>query len=770
MSKNGKGKGNEKNKHFYIPDTEVKREEAKRKKIPKPVNIDFNAHSKEIREGIDKIKKNNVKKNNPIHEEIIFFQLSLANEEVVDSRGNFEDIFKKNNIQINAVRGSNVAIASIKYSDFEKLEGTIQNYQEHNGKKNMFWSCIEKISPVDKDLKKSKRVSMHQDEVQDKTSIDAQITLVPNLSSLQYEKVISHLLKVIRENNGTVENEGVYYLSDNTPIVRAYLSSSAINQIVAQEAVLDVDITHHYEGSENRFASDYSIKDIPLLEDEITKLPIVCVLDDGIKLPHNLKRCVAGSWKPNDLLDGSGEHGTKVASRVIFGDNIKQQVENKLLVPKVRVIEAIISDGKAVTEQKIISRIHKAVKDIKGITRTFCLSFNDNSSSIAGETFVSNLAYELDRICIEEGVNIAISAGNHDLWKKYTSIDEITSDSFCRVASPAESFYGTVVGSITTEDHPDSLSGSKTISPFSRIGYGFADCYKPDLVYPGGNVYKKNGREGIAPDSGSYVIDNKGNLVLDFGTSFSAPLASQELELLNQEMNKYFKEIKDTTNLERKCLFLSKGLLLHHAQNVADMSMTSSEDYNRLYGCGQGDFKNAKASLRHRPTYLRYGTLNRKTKEKVKILIPEILAEKSKKSKKLARISVTCFTISPVDKNKGTEYLRAYVSSSLHKLNSNGNLDTQNPPNCNGRKKWSHIQHFVQDFTVFGAGDWEIWLELYTKPEIDDTREIEYVLIVTIESLYEEPIDVYQEIELSQRYNVLQEIIIDDISLKIENR
>lgn len=48
--------------------------------------------------------------------------------------------------------------------------------------------------------------------------------------------------------------------------------------------------------------------------------------------------------------------------------------------------------------------------------------------------------------------------------------------------------------------------------------------------------------------------------------------------------------------------------------------------------------------------------------------------------------------------------------------------------------------------------DWQIWLDLYTKPEIPDEKEIEYVLIITIESLFEHGVlDLYGEIESTNR-------------------
>lgn len=76
-----------------------------------------------------------------------------------------------------------------------------------------------------------------------------------------------------------------------------------------------------------------------------------------------------------------------------------------------------------------------------------------------------------------------------------------------------------------------------------------------------------------------------------------------------------------------------------------------------------------------------------------------------------------------------------YVNVSLHSRNSKDNLVTNNPSESDGRKDWDTCFHFEQEFSSFHGGDWEVWLELYTRYDVEDDQEVDYALAITIEDL-----------------------------------
>lgn len=728
--------------HFWIPDSEVEEVVNKPMAIPVPRDIDHSKHGLNLIESVKNVQSKHREKQTPISEELIIFKVVLAETDVADSRKDAQKIFENNDLKINALKKSNEAIVSTTLAKFADLTTNLNKYIDRNGSSQDFFQYIESIAPIESDQVQTLKL---KERKKTKDLVDLQVTLVPKLGEDIYKKMIPFLIEENNRINGEMGEDGIYRLSDNTPVLRLLVPSSGIDLLTDYEVILKAEPTQFFEISENRNAPLTNIADLSLVPNvDLNELPIVCVLDDGVNFPANLNNYIVDTWYSNGVSTSTCEHGTKVASRVIFGDNLDEQVRTRILEPKARVLNAVIHDGMSpIYEGTFIKRIREAVEATKYTTTTYCLSFN--SLEPIEDSTIGNLAYEIDCLC-SNGVNFLLPTGNHSLWRVYDSLDDIISDSSSRIAAPAEAFFGLTIGAITREDHGNSISRKNEISPFSRIGYGFCGSSKPDLVYPGGNVYRQGDRAYIAANSAAYVINNQGFLVQDFGTSFSAPLASADIARL-------------TNLVPNQDPSIARALLIHHAYE-SEYYFENPDEFDKLYGAGIGSYDNAKDSYTDRATYIRKGSMSRLVKERVKFWMPSVLANKSKPKSQTVKVTVTCVSLSPVDKGMGEEYLRAYVDASLHMINSNGTEKTSNPPNKKGRKPWSHIQHFSQVFTVFNPGDWQIWLQLYTKPEILDTQTIDYVLLVTLEDMTLSGVNLHQgiESETENRFQVLNEV------------
>ncbi|OKL37689.1 hypothetical protein BLL40_04730 [Domibacillus mangrovi] len=723
-----------------MPDSEVEELDHKPRFIPTQLNIDHVNHGGTLFQGIQEIEAKHNAKKTPISEELVIFKVTLEEDEQADARGDYKKIFENNNLKINAIKKSNEAIVSSTPADFKEFTDKLNSYIDEKGRSQDFFQYIKSISKLDVADVQTKRLI--EKKVHDQM-LDMQVTLLPKLEKDVYEKMISYLLTEVKKVNGELGEDGLYYLSDNTPVLRILLPSSGVDIFTDQEIILKAEPSPFFDVSEKRNGHPIDISTLPLeVESDLGELPIVCILDNGIRFPENIENCIADRWVADGITDFTAEHGTKVASRAVFGDNLDEQVKSMKLNPRVRVIDAVIHDGiSPLYEGTLVKRIQEAVKNIKVATTTFCLSFNDENP--IEDYTVGNLAYEID--CLSrEGINFALPTGNHKLWKVYDNLEHIADDSSSRLAAPAESFFGVTVGSITRDEHKRSMSRKRELSPFSRIGFGFSGSNKPDLVYPGGNIYRDEEKAFIAANSAAYVINNEGFLIQDFGTSYSAPLAAADIALLTQVV-------------PNQDPLIARGLLMHHAQESEHL-IENPEIFERMYGCGIGNYENAKDSYKDRATFIRKGSMSRLVKQRVRFWMPSTLSEHSKKGAPVSKVTVTCLSLSPVDKGMGSEYLRGYIDASFHMINSSGTAKTQNPKGKKGRKPWSHVHHFSQVFTVFNPGDWQIWLQLYTKPEI--VEDIDYVLIVTIENLTQNDVDVHGAIEneAESRFQTLTEV------------
>jgi hypothetical protein len=199
---------------------------------------------------------------------------------------------------------------------------------------------------------------------------------------------------------------------------------------------------------------------------------------------------------------------------------------------------------------------------------------------------------------------------------------------------------------------------------------------------------------------------------------------------------------------------LAKALLYHNAMPIWDEDSITDEELaytHNLYGRGLSNVDESKYSSPSKVTFVRTGTLNKVTKERVTIYMPEILA--AQVGRNVAKVSVTCISMPPVDRTKGTEYLGAYIRASLKKSSSDGRLKQVQQDFKVGRQKWDVCHQFTKLFSRFEAGDWQIWLELFSRWD-EENIDVPYALAVTIEDV-SNTLDVYSEIEALNRYRAI---------------
>ncbi len=188
-------------------------------------------------------------------------------------------------------------------------------------------------------------------------------------------------------------------------------------------------------------------------------------------------------------------------------------------------------------------------------------------------------------------------------------------------------------------------------------------------------------------------------------------------------------------------------MLYNGAEQIWDTKNISKEDaiyMGNQFGRGLSIPDNCKFSTPYKVSFLRSGSLKKKTKEHVRFFMPELQAQT--KGNNTTKITVTCITDAPIDKTKGEQYLGACITADLHKPeNKSGKKPTANPNNSDNKGKWDTCNHFTKTFSRFDSGMWEIWLDLFTKWDIEDDMEIPYHLVVTIEDLTKTN-DIYQAI------------------------
>lgn len=727
--------------HLVIKEGDIQNVIYEPKGRTKPVARNFTQHGQLLLEGMDKIISIHNSCEHSLDTDKMSFSVKLNESQKFQDKAR-QDFLETNNIHINVIKNKTTAIATAKKDDFEKFKKKVVNYRTENRNVSEF-QFIDAIEPIEAKEKLSTNLqNIINDENQKKQVFDLQMVLLPNLSDEEYVQSMEKFKSKIEKINGKFARKP-YRLTNGMVITRFELQAEYFDYISEDDIAYRIEETGLYS---------FEPSEIKLLECDIIKidnsiepssLPSVVVIDGGIDFSkrRELIPFVKSSTNYSVNQHNNFEHGTSVAARVIFGEDIDVQVKTGMLIPKAQVIDACVFDEEMLSEDALIEKIRFIVETYHDTAKIYNLSVNKTEK--IDQTSMSLLAYEIDALVQKYNILFINSSGNHNLWQHAEDISEIIEDDDALIASPAESILTLTVGAVNNQTDPNSLTRLNEIAPYSRIGHGFAQNEKPDLVAYGGNLSVQN-----RTNFGITTISNSGQFVSTSGTSYAAPaIASHAAQVMSfiggNNENSYL---------------LTKLLLLHSAEPLIEIEGANEDELNyhkKLYGNGLCNIENALYSDEHKVTFICTGTLNRLNKQRVKFYMPQIVSQTSKKNPFFVKI--TCLSNPPVDVTKGEEYLGAYVNASLHKLGDKGDMSTCNPSKIQtGRKKWQPWQHFKKSFCKTNPGDWELWLQLWTRWDVEDDFEVPYSLAITIE----DPLgnmELYSSIqsEVQTRYDLL---------------
>ncbi|MDR1245406.1 MAG: S8 family peptidase [Clostridiales Family XIII bacterium] len=739
--------------HLWIPDEEVRRIDKTITSRSTPRNVPFAEHGSKLSQSLQVIKQtlDAVARDNSLADaDMLVFSIDLPEGEKIQDK---KDFFDANGLRVRAVKNIRSAIVTSTSSQFQSLKRRVEAYSR-NGDGRSYFDYVEAFNSFIGAEKDSRdlRKTVSSDKLP--TTLDVQLMLVPNLDGAVYNAALPKLLEKIHETQGKMQDTP-YYLSDRTPVVRAIIPSTALSRYENDSAIYRIEETHFFSADATQEPTiDLSVLSLdPNIN--MDGLPIVAVLDSGVNFPATLSSLIIHQWIAPNSKGGDGEHGTKVASRASF-KYITQQLPTGMITPRARLIDCNILDG-SVPVNVFIQRVQLAVNEFSDITKIYNLSANARSP-IEGDE-MSIVGYELDALQLRKGVQFFVPTGNHELWKTESCLEDILDDDDSRIANPADSMLSVAVGSVVGIDHKNSLSAKNEIAPYSRRGPGFKGFSKPDLSAYAGTITIDSGTPCVPHDSFSLLLSKEGKLVSDAGTSFSAPVVAGDFAEISR--------IVPDNNI-----LLTKALLFHNAVPVWDEDSMTEEELafaHNLYGRGISNVDESMFSSPSRVTFVRTGTLNRTTKERVSIYMPSILA--AQVGRNVAKVSVTCLSMPPVDRTKGTEYLGAYIRASLKKSsspNSSTKLISVNQDFKEGRQKWDVCHQFSKLFSRFNAGDWQVWLELFSRWD-DKNDDVPYALVVTIEDV-SRTLDIYSEVEALNRYRGLDQYRgLDTVRARLEN-
>lgn len=732
--------------HLWIPDEEVEAEDLKASFPPDTLVVDHAEHGGVLSSGLKSVMDAYTHLQDDVlkDEDIMIFQMVLQEDQDISAQ---RKIAESEGMNINAVKDKHHAVVSTNKTMFQRLQERVGRYRESGALK--YFKYVDAFAPISLDEKESRALKLFLEQNKEQLHVDVQVMFTPNLPEDMIHKATEGIMekfnKAVSERGNITFRPMKYSLADGTPVIRADVPVDSLRHIVENNrAIYRVEQTGFFHSNvASAFFQGRKLTVDPSIN--IDELPNVVVLDSGVRFPDDMAALVPIHWKASGVSGIGNQHGTAVASKVVFS-HIGTKLKDQYLVPRAKVIDCdIYGDSADMSQDEMSNRIAEAVEAFHDVAKIYNLS--SNMEVPIDPEHMSIIGTQIDALSKKYGVKFVISAGNHDLAKVRDNIADIIDDDDSRIAEPADAMLGITVGAIAGVSNDDAFSRELEPTAYTRFGPGFFGFFKPDLVAFGANITKD--LQLMRTDPYAIMLAPEGRLCIDAGTSFTAPVIAGDLADL-------------TTVVPNNDIPLAQALLYNGAFRFFDdknVKKAEAKYTAKQYGRGLSDPENCKYSSPNRVTFMRTGSLKIKTKEHVRFPMPEIQAQA--KGNGNTRVTITCLTDAPIDQSKGPEYLGASITVQLFKRDKDGKLTKESGMSKDNNDRWDTCFHFTKVFSRFFSGVWEVQLDLHSRwleKDIEDI-EIPYAMVVTIEDLTQEN-DIYSAVvrETGGRYQPISSI------------
>lgn len=264
----------------------------------------------------------------------------------------------------------------------------------------------------------------------------------------------------------------------------------------------------------------------------VTTLPVVGIVDGGVPHGHPLLAQYSRGQYIDPNSDGVlGDHGSLVASRVVFGD---LDFSGGVRVPplgRCRYLDVVVSEGTRHINAKSVVPAMEAVVAAFPDVRVFNCSFGSRLplAALGGidrrEAIIA--MRELDNFIFARDVLVVVAAGNApEGVVPATQYPDHFDEAQWQLGTWCQGFNTLTCGSTVGRVHPNGLARNLDWpSPFTRVGPGMANAPVPDFAASGGDT---TATYQYATPLGVYGCCPDGTWEDRCGTSYAAPLLARE--------------------------------------------------------------------------------------------------------------------------------------------------------------------------------------------------------------------------------------------------
>ncbi|RMA67697.1 S8 family peptidase [Ulvibacter antarcticus] len=635
-----------------------------------------------------------------------------------------------------SAKNESIGTAKIGKEKLDEFGKRLENYiasPENIGK--TYFAPIESISSIPPENKIDEAINYESDE-----SIEIVINLFNAISTKELLAITNSIEVELRQFSDNINKRN---FKNGVSSLHCTIQAKYLPQIAT-----DFSTIKEIKTSQTFFIPQALPSDTlpnPLKINPVKSDSLICIVDSGINrngIMDNLIKDQLIYIDPSSI-DCDYNHGTFVASRCVFGDDIDNCLGTHSLNPYCNLIDLSVFGvnnlGQVIGPSEFLLRtaIEDTVTKYADIVKVYNLSLGIDSP--IKDTEFSDLAKLLDFLSKEYKVLFVIAAGNIRGLLGTFPIDHYANP-LSRIGCPAESLLGLTIGSIAKHTNTTALSDVNFVSPFSRKGPGADNGIKPELVAHGGNFIIPY---AFSSRLSTYGISKDGkNLAVDNGTSYSAPLISQYAQRL---FDAYPQSDPN----------LVKGLLCHFTEPRNNHDELSESSLNYV-GFGEPNIERALTAGDHNAAYIYEGQLDQDNYQYIGFHIPVTLRADEEDTKLRVKITVTYDP--PVNPDNEKEYSEARISATLIKNTTSGMKDITISGDDKYNLPWNPIIQFEKSFSrSYLAGLWELRLRLYTRGKVNENYLQDFSVVIEIIDENEKT-DVYTNVssEFSDIYKKIE--------------
>lgn len=451
--------------------------------------------------------------------------------EPVHYEGRDSRVFRRLGMELVEVTDQGDAVVHIRPERLEQLVSTTRMLGEVGPREQARWASVESFDLVPPQFRIDETWVR---SLRTHTPTDAVVEFQPLLTRSEIDTLMHSIAALLKlERREAITGIGTDFSGRNWARGRVTPESlRAISKLFYSVQTLHSPLTSLVVSSRRETKVKPPSPPATAKAPDVSALPIVAVLDTGIPADHSvLAKYRRGAYvAPASFGTPVGDHGSFVASRVVFGDPDFGDAPPLTPVGRCRFYDAMVATSAKDIDDKSVVLALQAIVATAPDVRVFNLSFDTRPLDLLEFTKKREnllLVQDLDNLIFRDDLFVVVSAGNSPpgiqaaqpypghfddpewqlgAWAR--SFNSLTCGSFVERLSPG--------GLVTTQGWP---------SPFTRVGPGLCDSPKPDFSANGGN---STPAMSASPGLGVWGLTAASRWEDQPGTSYAAPLLARE--------------------------------------------------------------------------------------------------------------------------------------------------------------------------------------------------------------------------------------------------